>query len=430
MSLPKHRRRTIGNKKLNPATQMMSFGYDPFLSEGSVKPPVFSTSTFAFKSAEEGEEFFHIAAGRKSAPAGGAGLVYSRFNHPNVEIVEDRLALLDDAEAGVVCASGMGAISAVLLAFLRPGDVVLHSNPLYGGTDTLIRKWMPEFGIKTVCFSDGLSEQSIKASFDEAKALGPIKLVFMETPANPTNALIDLDAISSTISAYEKETGTRPVSVCDNTLMGPIFQRPQDHGIDINLYSITKYIGGHSDLIAGGMTGSKEHMTAVRAVRNTFGFNLDPYTSWMIARSLETLVIRMERSAQSGRKVADWLATNPHMDVEMFHPDHSDDPVYKDVYKRQCTGPGSTFAFTIKGGTRKDAFRLLNALQIFKLAVSLGGSESLISHPASTTHSGVPEDVRKISHVTEGLIRLSVGLEDPDDLIADLDQAMAIAKKG
>ncbi len=426
MTTPKHLRRTLGNRKLSPATQMMSYGFDPFLSEGSVKPPIFATSTFAFKSAEEGEEFFHITAGRKPAPEGGAGLVYSRFNHPNVEIIEDRLALLDDADQAVICASGMGVISSVLLAFLRPGDVIVHSSPLYGGTETLIRKWMPEYGIKTVAFSDGLDPKAIAEAFAQAKTLGPVKLVFMETPANPTNALIDLAAIKSAIDAYEKETGQRPVSVCDNTMMGPIFQNPQAHGIDMSLYSLTKYIGGHSDLIAGGITGSKDHMNMVRAVRNSFGFNLDPHTSWMIGRSMETLVLRMERAAQSGHKVAAWLADNPHMKVTLHHPDFIEEPRYKALYQRQCSGPSSTFAFTLDGD-RKAAFRLLNALQVFKLAVSLGGSESLISHPASTTHSGVPEEVRAQCNVSEGLIRLSIGLEDPDDLIADLDQAMAKA---
>lgn len=425
-----YKSRTIGQHELKPETLMMSYGYDPALSEGSVKPPVFLTSTFVFNSAEEGEEFFNINAGRKPAPEGGrSGLIYSRFNHPNVEIVEDRLALLETSESAVVFSSGMGAISTVLMAFLRPGDIVLHSAPLYGGTETLIRQFLPQFGIQTHSFSDGLDSDAMLAAMREASQKGRLSLIFIETPANPTNALVDFEAFGKALSAFESETGYRPVSACDNTLMGPIFQRVVPAGVDLAVYSVTKYIGGHSDLVAGAVCGSTARLKPIRSLRGALGFNLDPYTSWMISRSLETLTIRMERAAATGSKVARWISENPYIKATVQHPDFIADPAYQAVYKRQCSGPGSTFSFTLDAPKAK-LFQLINALALFKSAVSLGGSESLVCHPASTTHSGVEKELRDRAGITEGLVRLSIGLEHPDDLIADLDQAFAAAFKG
>jgi len=422
------RKTHLDGHKLHPSTQMMSYGYDPFMSEGAVKPPVFLTSTFAFRNAEEGAEFFDVVAGRKPAPEGqgAGGLVYSRFNHPNLEIVEDRLALLDGAEAALVTSSGMSAISMVFLAMLRPGDVLLHFTPLYGGTETLIRKILPGFGIKSAAFSDGLSEEAMAAALKEAAAQGPVKMVYLETPANPTNAMIDFAAVKRIVDAHELAHGSRPVSVCDNTMLGPVYQQPIRHGIDLCVYSLTKYVGGHSDLVAGGITGSKELLKQVRLTRGAFGSQLDPHSSWMIARSMETLVLRMDKATASGRKVADWLASNPHIPAKVLHPEFDPDPAAQAVHERQCTGAGSTFSFVIDAD-RATTFKLLNALQLFKLAVSLGGTESLVCHPASTTHSGVPPEVRAETGVTEGLVRISIGLEHPDDLIADLDHAFRVA---
>ncbi len=413
----------IGNHQLRPETLMMSYGYDPMLSEGSVKPPVFLTSTFVFENAEAGEEFFDTMSGRKPLPKGdSAGLIYSRFNHPNAEITEDRLAVLEGAEEGVVCASGMGAISSAFLSILRPGDVLVHGSPLYGGTETLIRNLLSQFGILSVEFQDGLNPDSLDAAMTKAKALGQVKMIYMETPGNPTNSLYDFKIITDAADKCEKDTGVRPVTVCDNTLMGPVFQQAIAHGIDLSIYSLTKYVGGHSDLIAGAVLGNGETIKKVRGIRNAMGMNLDPNTAWMLSRSLETLNIRMNRASESGTKVAAWLADNPYVKTKILHPDFIEDAAYQAVYKRQCTGPGSTFSFVIDG-TRKDAFTLINGLNLFKSAVSLGGSESLVCHPSSTTHSGIPADVRELGGLTEGLIRISIGLEHPDDLIADLDQA-------
>jgi methionine-gamma-lyase len=424
MSYSSYHKKRISDRDLHPETQIMSYGYDPFLSEGAVKPPVFLTSTFAFKSAEDGAAFFDIVSGRKPLPPDtAAGLVYSRFNHPNLEIVEDRLALLDGSEAAAVTSSGMSAIANVLQTFLRPGDQIVHSTPLYGGTETLVRKIFAEWGIGSHPFADGLSQAQMEDTLEAAARQGKVGVFYVETPANPTNALIDLQAADRALSAFATRHGYRPVSACDNTMLGPVFQQPAKHGIDLSVYSLTKYVGGHSDLVAGGVTGRKPLVAKVKLVRGAFGSQLDPHSSWMIARSMETLVLRMERAAKSGTQIARWLAANPHRPVQVHHPELIENPDYRAAYRRQCSGPGSTFAFTLEGG-RASAFRFINALTLFKSAVSLGGTESLLCHPASTTHSGVPAEVRAQVGVSEGLIRVSIGLEHPDDLIADLDHAL------
>ena len=419
----KYKNKKIGDHELKPETMMMSYGYDPELSEGSVKPPIFLTSTFAYQTPEEGEEFFQVMAGKRPGPEGSVGgLIYSRFNHPNLEIIEDRLSLFEGSERSVVCSSGMGAISSILLAYLRPGDVIVQSAPLYGGTELLIRKFLPDFNIQTGELNDGLNEQSMLDSLRSASKKGRIAMVFIESPANPTNSLVDINALNRVLDVIKSETGHRPISVCDNTLMGPIFQQVVPQGIDIAMYSLTKYVGGHSDLVAGAVCGSIEMLRPVRATRGMLGLTLDPHSSWMISRSLETLNIRMQRSADSGSKIARWINDNPYIPAEVLHPDFIEDEVYQSVYKRQCLGPSSTFSFVIDA-TKSDAFRLINNLSIFKSAVSLGGSESLVCHPGSTTHSSVSDDLREKFGVTDGLIRLSIGLEHPDDLIADLDNA-------
>ncbi|WP_419204313.1 cystathionine gamma-synthase family protein [Bordetella trematum] len=425
MSKSAHHKTHIGERALHPETLMMSYGYDPFLSEGAVKPPVFLTSTFAFRSAEHGAEFFDLVSGRKPVPEGSsAGLVYSRFNHPNLEIIEDRLALLDGAEAAAVTASGMAAISAVLFAFLKPGDQVVQSSPLYGGTETLIAKVLPSWGIGAHTFADGLAPAAMRQALEQAAAQGPVRLCYVETPANPTNTLVDLQALGAEVDAFETRHGYRPLIVCDNTLLGPVFQKPLAHGADLCVYSLTKYVGGHSDLVAGGVTGSRPLIDRVRSLRSALGSQLDPHSSWMISRSLETLSLRMRHAARSGSKLARWLAHEAPEPIKVLHPETIEDPAYQAVYRRQCSGPGSTFSFVLDGG-RARAFRFINALQLFKSAVSLGGTESLICHPASTTQSGVPAELREQAGVPEGLIRLSIGLEHEDDLLADLQQALA-----
>jgi methionine-gamma-lyase len=425
MAKPRPSKTRIGNHVLRPETLMLSYGYDPMLSEGAVKPPVFLTSTFVFGSAEEGRDFFDYASGRKKPPEGtGAGLVYSRFNHPNSEIVEDRLAVYEGAESCVLFSSGMSAISTTILAFARPGDVILHSQPLYGGTETLLARTMADFNIGAVGFVDGVSEAVIRAAVQEARGKGRVSVIMIETPANPTNTLVDIKLLRRIADEIGAAQGFRPVLVCDNTLLGPVFQRPLDHGADVSVYSLTKYVGGHSDLIAGAALGSKATIAPIKALRGSVGTNLDPHSCWMLGRSLETLGLRMERSNTNARLVAEYLRDHPKVD-KVHHLDFLDQGSQaQSVFARQCTGAGSTFSFDIKGG-EKQAFAFLNALQIFKLAVSLGGTESLASHPAAMTHSGVPVEVRDRIGVLDTTIRLSVGIEHPDDLIADLTQALA-----
>lgn len=424
MSKKSYKNTHIENHKLHPETQMMSYGYDPFMSEGSVKPPVFLTSTFAFKTAEDGADFFDIVGGRKAAPKDSVGgLIYSRFNHPNLEIIEDRIALLEEGEMCNIFSSGMAAISTAFLALLKPNDVIVHSSPLYGGTETIIRKALKNWDIKSLEFKDGLDQNAIEKTLEEAAKLGHVGMLFIETPANPTNALTDFEKVKNAIDKFEKKHGYHIVTACDNTLLGPVFQKPLLHGIDLSCYSLTKYVGGHSDLVAGAVIGKKEYMNKVRAIRNAFGSQLDPHSSWMISRSLETLFLRMKRAEESAIEITDWMKkTFPK--VKIFHPKHIENKAYQETFKKQCNGYGSTFSFVIEGG-RKKSFELINALRLFKSAVSLGGTESLVCHPASTTHSGIPKDLRDEFEISEGLIRLSIGLENPKDLIADLKNAFS-----
>ncbi|CDZ67702.1 Methionine gamma-lyase [Neorhizobium galegae bv. orientalis] len=424
MTAPHPSKTHIGNHKLHPETQMLNYGYDPELSEGAVKPPVFLTSTFVFKSAEEGRDFFDFVSGRKEPPAGtGAGLVYSRFNHPNSEIVEDRLAVYEQAESCVLFSSGMSAIATTLMAFVRPGDSVLHSQPLYGGTETLLSKTFLNMGVAAVGFADGVDEELVTVAAGEAMGKGRVSVILIETPANPTNSLVDVAMIRRVAEAIGEKQGHRPVIACDNTLLGPVFQRPIEHGADISLYSLTKYVGGHSDLIAGAALGSKAVMKQVKALRGAIGTQLDPHSCWMLGRSLETLSIRMEKANTNALAVADFLRGHPNVENIHYLPYHDPASPVGQVFAAQCTGGGSTFSFDIRGG-QPASFRFLNALQIFKLAVSLGGTESLASHPATMTHSGVPAEVRLRIGVLDSTIRLSIGIEHPDDLIADLTIAL------
>jgi methionine-gamma-lyase len=431
MSKSRYQKDRIGNHKLHPETMMLAYGYDPLLSEGAVKPPVFLTSTFVFKSAEDGEEFFHVVAGRKAPPKGeAAGLVYSRFNHPNSEIVEDRMAVYEGAEAALLFASGMAAIATTILSFARPNDVILHSQPLYGGTETLVARTLAPFGMAAAGFADGLSIKAIRAAARGAlaqarKRKGKVSVIVIETPSNPLNTLVDIAAVRVVADEIAGKQGDqRPVIICDNTLLGPVFQTPLKQGADVSVYSLTKYVGGHSDLIAGAALGSAETIRPIKALRSAIGTQLDPHSCWMLGRSLETLGLRMGKAAENAAAMAAFLRAHPA--VTAVHdltalPARS--PAAR-VHKAQATGPGSTFSFDVRGG-KAAAFKVLNSLTIFKLAVSLGGTESLICHPATTTHSGVPKEVRDRIGVSDATIRVSIGIEHVDDLIADMTQALA-----
>ncbi len=409
---------------LHPETLMMGYGYSPALSEGSLKPPIFLTSTFVFQSAQHGKDFFDIAAGRRPArPGEKTGLIYSRFNNPNLEMLEDRIAVWDGAEKAAVFSTGMASIATTLLTFLRPGDVLLYSRPIYGGSETLLLNQLTAFGIRAVGLADGIDPERIRASVAAAEKLGPIGVIMVETPGNPTNSLVDLAEMSKVADEIAARHGRRPPVIVDNTMLGPVHQKPLKVGADLVVYSLTKYVGGHSDLMAGGLCGPALLVGKVVTMRSALGTQLDPHTCWMLLRSLETLQLRFERSADNALRVATFLRA--HSRVRTVHYlGFLNDPIKRAVFERQCEGAGATFSFEVHGGEAL-AFDMLDRLRVCKLAVSLGGTETLISHPASTTHSGVPKDLRVQSGVTDGLIRISVGIEHPDDIIGDLAQALA-----
>jgi len=424
MAEKKWRKRKLGERPLAPETLMMGFGFDPMLSEGSLKPPLFQTSTFVFPSAQAGKDFFATMQGRrKLGPDEEPGLVYSRFNNPNLEVLEDRLALWDEAEASLAFASGMAAISTCLWAYLRPGDVVVQSQPIYGGTETLMHSILPEFGVRQFGFEVEGGVTAMRAAMQAAQAAGRVAAVYLETPANPTNGLVDIAEARRLADAVGVQ-GKRPPVIVDNTMLGPIYCTPLAHGADLVVTSLTKYVGGHSDLIGGGVSGAKEMLAPVRRMRSTLGTMCDPHTAWLLLRSLETLKLRMTASAAGARRVAEFLRDHPKIDnvwyLDFLPKGHPDRP----LHERQNKSAGSTFSFEVKGGERA-AFALLDRLEVIKLAVSLGGTETLASHPASTTHSGMPPEELKRFSITPALIRISIGVEEPQDLIADLQQALA-----
>jgi len=420
---------TIGEHQLSPSTLMMSYGFDPKLSEGSIKCPIFQTSTFAFESAAAGKSSMQLAYGlRERKPSEDPGLIYSRINNPTLEILEDRLTLWDRAEDALVFASGMAAISTTILSFARPGDAIAFASPVYGGSDYLFEKLLPQFGIRAVSFSADADEAEMRRALRQASDLAGhqhrVPMVYAETPANPTNQLVDLALLARLAGELRDQNGGRPKVIVDNTMMGPLWQRPLEHGADIAVYSLTKYVGGHSDLIAGSCLGSHSDMATVRGFRTILGTMTDPHTAWLLLRSLETLSLRMKKAETSALEVASFL--RGHSKVESVGYLGFLDPATQQgaLFERQCLGAGSTFSVIVKGG-EEEAFRLLDALQLVKLAVSLGGTESLASYPAGMTHVDVDDATKIATGIVPGLIRVSVGVEEPQDLIADFAHALA-----
>lgn len=423
MAAPKKPQAFIAGSPLRPESLMSSYGYDPQLSEGALKCPIFQTSTFVFKSAEEGKAFFELAYSlREPRQNESLGLIYSRLNNPDLEILEDRLTLWDGAEAAAVFESGMAAISTALFALLAPGEVILHSEPLYGGTDYFLKHVFSKFGIRCVGFPAGASPEEIEALLAASGAAGALRMIYVETPANPTNALVDISACAALAKRHGKPE--RPVLLAvDNTFLGPLWQHPLEHGADLVLYSATKYIGGHSDVIAGVCLGNEALMREVLAMRTFLGTMAGPWTGWLLMRSLETLKLRMTAQMKNARYVADFLGDHPKVDRVYYLGQLAEDDPQHAVYKKQCVAPGGMVSFDVRGG-EAEAFRVLNALRLFKLAVSLGGTESLAEHPASMTHADIPPEERARMGIGENMIRLSIGVEHPEDLIADLRQAL------
>ncbi|MFC5045900.1 cystathionine gamma-synthase family protein [Aquimarina hainanensis] len=412
-------------KDLNPESLMMTYGYKPELSEGAIKCPIFQTSTFVFETAEEGKAFFELAYGlRQKKPKEELGLIYSRINNPNLEILENRLCLWDQSDDCAVFESGMSAISTCLLEFLNPGDLLVYSNPLYGGTDHFINHFLSKIGVHTIGVMPNQSIEEVAALIEASGKKDRLAMFFLETPANPTNQLFDIEGFSELAKRYS--TGDKKVLIgVDNTYMGPLWQHPLQCGADLVVYSATKYIGGHSDLIAGAVLGNSELIGRVKVLRTFLGNMVSPHTAWLLLRSLETLKVRMDQQTKNASRIAAFLKEHPKVEkVYYLGLLEKEEKAYA-VYKKQCSAPGAMLSFDIKGG-EKEAFTFLNRLKLIKLAVSLGSTESLAQHPMTMTHAGVDPEHRRQINITEKLVRLSIGVENSDDIIWDIEQALGV----
>ena len=410
---------------MKPESLMMSYGYKPALSEGAIKCPIFQTSTFVFKNALEGKKFFEVAYGmREREKDEELGLIYSRLNNPDLEILENRLCLWDDAEDCAVFESGMSAISTTMMEFMKPGDLLLYSRPVYGGTDHFINHFLKKMNISAVGFLPNESKEDIIARIEETGLAHKLAMIHIETPANPTNALIDI-SMCAEIKNYFSTDDKEVILSVDNTYMGPIWQHPLKHGADLVLYSATKYIGGHSDVIAGACLGSKELMARVKGLRTFLGNMAGPWTGWLLMRSLETLKVRMDQQAFNAKHVAEFLKNHPKVEMVYYLGEMAENGTQneKEIINKQYNSFGAMIAFDIKGG-EEDAFKFLDSLSLIKLAVSLGGTESLAEHPQTMTHADVDQEAKEQLKITEKLVRLSIGVENYNDLITDIRQAL------
>lgn len=388
------------------ATRAIHSAYDRKSHQGALNPPVFWSSTFAFESAAQGAARF---AGTEP------GMIYSRVTNPTVQMLEERLAELEGAQAGLAFGSGMGAITSLIWTLLRPGDELLVDLTLYGCTHSLVSHLLPQFGIvtRTVDFTQ---PQELLAHLNDKT-----RLVLFETPANPNMRLVDIEAVTTLV-----HTHSSALVAVDSTYCSPYLQQPLALGADIVIHSLTKYINGHGDVIAGALLGRAELMQQVRmqGLKELTGACLSPMDAYLVLRGMKTLPLRMDRHCQSAQLIAERLAAHPavaavHYPGLQSHPQHS-------LCERQMRLPGAMIAFELKGGVEAGV-RFIDALKLFTCAVSLGDAESLAQHPASMTHSTyAPEELAR-HLITEGLVRLSIGLEDADDLWRDLQQALAVA---
>jgi cystathionine beta-lyase/cystathionine gamma-synthase len=402
---------------LRPRTEVLTRGFDPRLSVGSARPAVFRSSTYVFSSPEAAERAFDLTAGRIQAePDEQIDLIYSRFNHPNAEILEDQIVPLETgAEAALAFNSGMAAIMTSLLAVLRPGDTIVYTVPIYGGTQHFIQDYLSIWGVNGIPVAAGNSDE-----LDRSIASGPsVRVVLVETPANPTLVMTDIARAVHTA----KHAAARPMVMVDNTLMGPTFQHPLALGADLVLYSATKYLSGFSDMIAGiALAADVALIRRIRARRNVFGNILQPDECWMLDGRLPTVALRMNRSSKNAERIARALAKHPKI-AKVLYPSLFDDPDQQRIVREQCDFPGGMFSLILRGG-KPAAFDFLRNLHIGRNAVSLGGVETLVCHPKSTTHSGFSEEEFRQAGVTDGLVRVSVGIEDWRDLLSDFEQAL------
>jgi methionine-gamma-lyase len=400
--------------EMHPDTASVGLGHDALKHLGSLKPPIYETSTFVFASAEEGKRFFEKVYGPDGPGSSGeAGYIYSRLDSPNLAPAEARLAAWEEAADAAIFGSGMAAITGVFLTFLRPGDVVLHSMPTYGGTTTLLNGLLTEFGVVSRSFRAGAGADDLV----ELAGGDRVALVYLETPANPTNELFDIEMAAGVADAL----GAR--LVVDNTFLTPVWQKPLVLGADLSVHSATKYLGGHSDLTAGAVCGGADDIASLRRTRYEVGSTPSPGTAWLLGRSLETLRLRVTQQTENATRIAGFLDGHAKVNEVRHLSLLEEGTLAHDIYKRQCQGPGAMVSFEIDGG-EAECFRFLDAMNVIRLATSLGGTESLASHPWTMSPPTVPEEMKRSIGVTPGLIRLSVGVEDISDLIGDLDYAL------
>jgi cystathionine beta-lyase/cystathionine gamma-synthase len=403
---------------LHPPTEVLTRGFDPTLSVGSARPAVFRSSTYVFPSPEAAERAFDLMAGRaQRQPGEGVALVYSRFNHPNAEILEDQVAPLEPGATGaLVFNSGMSAIVTALFAHLRPGRAIVYTVPIYGGTQKFIQNVLEPWGVRGVPVRAGDA-----AGIERAIADTPdVGVVLIETPANPTLTMTDLRHAAHCAAA---RGAVRPLVMVDNTLLGPVFQHPFRHGADVVLYSATKYLSGFSDLIGGfALTRDSSVAAPMRGLRGLLGTILQPDECWILNGRLPTVALRMRQSTKNARMIVDALARHPKV-ARIHYPTQFDDPEQARIREAQCQGAGAMFSAELKGGKRA-AFDFLRHVRIARDAVSLGGVETLVCHPKSTTPSGFTEAEFAQAGVTDGMVRFSIGVEDWRDLLADFERAL------
>lgn len=388
--------------KLKFSTRAVHAGYRKN-EYGALATPIYQTSTFIFDSAEQGGRRFALEE---------EGYIYTRLGNPTCSQVEDKLASLENAEAALAMSSGMGAITSVLWAALNAGDHIVAAKTLYGCTFAFLNHGLSRFGVETT-FVDTSDPENVR------KAMRPnTKVVYLESPANPNMLISDIEEISKI--AHETEGC---LVVVDNTYSTPYIQRPLDIGADVVVHSATKYLNGHGDVIAGFAAGRLDFINQVRfvGVKDMTGSVLSPFDAYLINRGMKTLEIRMEKHCSNAQKVAEFLEMHPAVE-SIAYPGLKSFPQYE-LAKKQMSLPGAMIAFEVKGGLEAGR-KLMNTLELCTLAVSLGDTETLIQHPASMTHSPYTPEERALSGIAEGLVRLSVGLEDADDIIDDLKQAL------
>ena len=403
----------------HPETSAIGEGFDPSLSVMAARPPIYPVSTYCFHSAAEAKTFFDIALGRAAAdPGHAAGLIYARLNNPNAEMFESSLVPLEKEATGAASfASGMAAITSIFLAFLRPGDVVLHTAPIYGGTDHVLHHILPSFGITARGVVAGDSEGLAQ----EAERIGDrLAMIYVETPANPTLVMTDI-AAAVRLARQHKGRG-RVLVVVDNTFLGPVFQSPLRHGADLVVYSATKYIGGHSDVVAGAVVAKEPNLLReVKTIRAFFGTICEPFSAWLLQRSLATIYTRTVKQSKNAARLVERFKSHPKI-ARIHYPTLFEGEQLR-IYKTQCSAPGAMISFDLKGG-REAAFKFLDGLKVAKLAVSLGGVETLVTHPRTTTSSEMEPAEMERAGVTEGLVRYSAGVEYWRDLADDVTQAL------